>query len=156
MKNSFLLKCAIAICIPVIAISCIKNTKEQSLDCEPAPVAVLPFNVLDSTTGQDLFFAASPRYPTNSIYFFNIKDKLRKDTIRPVVAGTGNNRVFTVPVTNAVTQDTLLMKIAANTDDVIIYNFKNGTGECPYLSLDKLSLNGTTIVSSQGKYVFTK
>lgn len=156
MKNTFILKFVIAIFISISVVSCMKDDKEQPIGCEPAPVLSIPFNVLDASTGQDLFFSASPRYQTSSLYFFRKKDQARKDTIRPMIWGTGANRVFGVQVTNAITQDTLLMKIAANPDDVIIYNTKNGTGECPYLIFDKVLLNGTLLTANQGKFNFLK
>ncbi|MDB5090796.1 MAG: hypothetical protein JWR09_4790 [Mucilaginibacter sp.] len=157
MKPSFISKCAVALCIPFIAISCNKNIEQQQPGCDLVMLAtVIPFNVLDASTGQDLFFSSSPRYQTSSLYFFSIKDKTRKDTIRPAVVETGAGGVFTIPFNYNVPQDTLLMKVATNPDDVIIYTRKKGTDACAAYMLDKVFFNGTQITSNQGKFNFTK
>lgn len=156
MKQSILIKYALVIFISVTVSSCLKNPAEQPLGCEPAPPLVLAFNVLDAGTGQDLFFSSSPRYPVSNLYFFRKKDQVRKDTIRPAIVEIGTTRIFTLAVTNLVGQDTLLMRIFSNPDDQIIYSMKNGTGECPYLTFDKVLLNGTTLTATQGKFSFLK
>jgi hypothetical protein len=156
MKPLSISKFALVLLIPLIAISCIKDNKEQPIGCEPRPLVVLPFNVLDASTKQDLFFSATPRYAISSLYLFRKKDKARKDTIRPIIFGPDTNRVFTVPVTNGVAQDTLLMHVGTNPDDVIIYTIKNQISECSSLTLDKVFFNGTQIISSEGRFNFTK
>lgn len=157
MKNSFLLKYSLTICIAIVAVSCNKNTSKEIVGCDLAlSPLILPFNVLDVNSGQDLFFSTSPRYETNAIYFFSIRDKTRKDTIRPAITGTATNRIFTVQINNTAIKDTLLMKVATNPDDIIIYEVKKGDGPCGGLAFDKVYFNGTQLTANNGKFNFLK
>jgi hypothetical protein len=157
MKISFYSIGAFALFSSFAIVSCNKGTDQQVAGCDLVIAqAYLPFNVVDSNTGQDLYFSSAPKYQTSNLIFFSKKDKTRKDTIRPVVTGTGTSRYFMVPVNNTVTQDTLLMKLASNPDDVIAYTIKKGGDTCPTYVLDKVFFNGTQLNSNQSKYIFNK
>lgn len=115
------------------------------------------FKVVNAQTGEDLFFSNTPKYTTSQICFFQTKDKLRKDTIRPEVIGSGASRYFKMRLTNPIQKDTLIFKvpIANNTsEDLFIYSTKNGSDFCLSPVLNKAYLNNTELNTNAGKLIF--
>jgi hypothetical protein len=156
MKNTIIFRFALFIGISIFTFSCIKDADEPIIGCEPSPPLMLPVNVLDAGTSEDLFFSATPRYPVSDLYFFRKADISRKDTIRPTVAGNANVKVFLIPLKNTAVGDTLIMKIKNQADDTIIYSVKNGNGDCPYITIDKVSYNGTELAPIESRYFIRK
>lgn len=156
MKHTIIFRIALLAGISVFTLSCLKSADEPVIGCEPSPPLMLPINVLDASTSDDLFFAVSPRYTVSDLFFFRKADVSRKDTIRPRVIETANIKVFLVPLKVQATGDTLIMKIKNQIDDTIVYSVKHFNGDCPYTTLDKVLFNGTELVSNEARYFIRK
>ena len=138
-------------------ISCQKLASPKEFGCLALVTpAYLKFNVIDKNSGQDLFFSASPKYQIVSLYLFEKNDKTRKDTIRPDVIGTGPSRYFKLRLNNTVLKDTLIFKIAPNTDDELMSIFKLTDGQCPQPIVDKAYFNGVMLTANQDIYTINK
>ncbi|WP_295772138.1 hypothetical protein [uncultured Mucilaginibacter sp.] len=152
MRHNFIFTLAIIAGILVSVSSCIKEVDEPVIGCEPSPQLVLPLNIVDATTSEDLFFSATPRYQVKDLYFFRKADANRKDTIRPNVYGNANVKAFLVPLKLQTTGDTLIMKIGTQADDTIIYSVKNVSGDCPYTTINGVLYNGSELVANESRY----
>jgi len=128
------------------------------------PAVVLPvyvnFNVVDGNMGNDLFFSADhPQRPTSQLCFFETKDKLFKDTIRPQVIGTGTARHFMVQINGVKAKDTLIMKFDSPEKlpiDVLSLETKMSKESCPQLVLDKAFWNNTEVIKTNNKLILPK
>lgn len=116
----------------------------------------LNFNVVESSTGQDLFFSATPILGLKEVYFFKTKDVNRKDTIRPAIEGTGTGRTFKLQLDNTKLQDTLIMKVGNRPEDKLVSKFKNSEEVCPNPIIDKILVNDLELTANQGKYRIRK
>jgi hypothetical protein len=122
--------------------------------------ANMNFNVVDASTGKDLFFSDNPKYTVDQIGFFKTKDKLFKEPRKPQVIGSGTQRYFRMYIDNFAPKDTLLMKLPIpggnETADVFSYTIKTSKEPCPSSVLDKAKLNGVDVVETNGKLIITK
>ncbi|MVN90486.1 hypothetical protein [Mucilaginibacter aquatilis] len=156
MRHSFIFTLTIIAGILVSVSSCIKEADEPVIGCEPRPQLVLPLNIVDAATSENLFFSATPRYQVKDLYFFRKADVNRKDTIRPTVYGNANVKVFLVPLKIQSTGDTLIMKTGNHADDAIIYSVKNVNGDCPYTTLYNVLYNGSELAASGSGYIIKR
>ena len=123
-----------------ISFSCTKSSDELITGCFPSiPPIYLNFSIVESSTGQDLFFASTPTLGLKEMYFFKTKDVSRKDTIRPTIEGTGTGRTFKLLLDNSNLQDTLIMKVGTRPDDKLISKFKIIHEDCPIRVIDNNS-----------------
>ncbi|WP_123921396.1 hypothetical protein [Chryseobacterium viscerum] len=120
------------------------------------PPVYLNFNVVDSSTGQDFFFSATPAFALKEMYFFKTKDVNRKDTIRPVIEGTAGARIFKLSLDIPKSQDTLIMKIGNKPEDKLVSKFKRTQEVCPVWVIDKIFVNNLELTATQGKYQIKK
>ncbi|SDL83908.1 hypothetical protein SAMN05421820_102276 [Pedobacter steynii] len=122
--------------------------------------AYMNFNVVDGSTGKDLFFSDNPKYTVDEIGFFKTKDKLFKEVQKPVVIGTGTQRYFRTYIDNFAAKDTLLMKLPVSggneAADVFSYTMKTSKEPCSQAILDKAKLNNVDIVETNGKLIIRK
>jgi hypothetical protein len=136
--------------------ACIKNADNNTLVCEPPVTTYAAFNITDQSTGDDLFFAANPKYQLKDFYAFTTKDKTRHDTIKPKIYNAGTVHVFLFPLDYSKSKDTLILKVANLADDQFAYTVNHNIGPCGGSALDKAYLNGTAIVTTDGKYILKK
>jgi len=146
----------IAVIFLLLMVSACSKDNETSACLTYIPPAYADFNVVSSQTDEDLFFSNTPTYKIKELYFFKIKDKLRKDTVRPDVVGAGAARYFKIELNNLVPSDTLVLKIANNPDDSFIYTIKKTDEECPNYILDKAFLNNKELATDNGKLILKK
>jgi hypothetical protein len=144
------------ICPLLMLTACSKNDEIRVACLHYIPPLFADFNVVSSQTNEDLFFSNMPTYEIKELFFFKIKDKLRKDTIRPDVVGAGAARYFKIRLNNLVPRDTLVLKIANNPDDSFIYTIKKTVEVCPNYILDKAFLNNKEIATDKGKLTLEK
>jgi hypothetical protein len=140
----------IAVLIAVFAAGCTKSNSEG-----PCSMLIkyssMNFNVVDASTGKDLFFSDNPKYTVDQIGFFKTKDKLFKEGWKPQVIGSGIQRYFTVTI-GAESKDTLLMKLPISGGneavDVFSFTLKPSKEPCEAAVLDKAKLNNVDIVKT--------
>lgn len=125
--------------LATILISCAKKS-DVIIGCNNSlPPVYLNFTVIDSSTGQDLFFSGSPVFGIKEMYFFKTKDIARKDTIRPTIEGSGASRSFKLSLDNTKLQDTLVMKVGNKPEGKLISKLKKvKTYVRPRLSIKSL------------------
>lgn len=148
----------IAVLIAVFAAGCTKSNTEG-----PCSMLIkyssMNFNVVDASTGKDLFFSDNPKYTMDQIAFFKTKDKLFKEGWKPQVIGSGIQRYFTVTI-GAESKDTLLMKLPISGGneavDVFSFTLKPSKEPCEAAVLDKAKLNNVDIVKTNGKLIIRK
>ena len=130
-------------------VSCSKN-KEKSKGCPPIPLAAsllaiqsIKFQMVDKTSGQDLFFAPKAPYALTDIkiVFRNSSNKL--DSVAPPMKEewpTGWHFVY--PVIYARTLDTCYIKIKGLKTDTLISTLSVNKGECgTSYALSKVQVN---------------
>lgn len=139
-----------------ILMGCTKKSDNIIICTQSIPPVYFNFNVVDSSTGQDLFFSATPAFGLKEMYFFKTKDVNRKDTIRPVIEGTAAARTFKLMLDNIKLQDTLLMKIGNKPEDKLVSKFKRTQEVCPAWVIDKIFVNDLELIPTQGKYQIKK
>ncbi|MBB6129080.1 hypothetical protein [Mucilaginibacter lappiensis] len=143
MKNLCLYIVGLFILLAVV--SCSKN--KAKVICPPVPLTVpvqtVKFQVVDKTSGQDLFFSQNPPYALTDIkiVFRNSSNKL--DSISPPLKEelpTGSHFVYAV--SNPRTPDTCYIKIKSLKTDTMISTFATTTTACSTTSfLNKVQVN---------------
>lgn len=136
-------------------LSCTKKNNQIIACTNEMKYASVNFKVVSIQTGEDLFFSNTPKYTTSQICFFKTKDKLRKDTIRPEIIGSGTSRYFNMRLSNPIQKDTLIVKIPSNnsSEDLFIYSIKNGSDACLSPILNKAYLNNTELTVNADKLI---
>ena len=127
------------------AVSCSKN--KAKVICPPMPltlpVQTVKFQVVDKTSGKDLFFSQNPPYALTDIkiVFRNSSSKL--DSISPPLKEelpSGSHFVYAV--SNARTPDTCYIKIKSLKTDTMISTLATTKTECSITySLNKVQVN---------------
>lgn len=116
-------------------LACISCTKKEKANCLFVPAAlILPgytFQVVDKTTGADLFFSAQPAYSMNDIkvVFKNASNKA--DSLAPpqkINNGSGDHFKYIVPLGRMA--DTCFIKIKNLKTDTLISTLENIKSEC--------------------------
>jgi hypothetical protein len=154
MKN--LLKPFIIILTILSLSACLKDTRDDTLVCEIPVTPYAAFKVVDQSSGEDLFFTATPKYQLKDFYAFTTQDKARHDTIKPKIYGTGTDRLFLIPLDYSKTKDTLIIKVANTPDDQFIYTVKKDLNPCGGSALDQAYFNNDAIVTTDGRYIIKK
>lgn len=139
-------------------LSCRKNNNEIIACTYEMKYPSINFKVVNAQTGEDLFFSNTPKYTTSQICFFKTSDKLRKDTIKPHVNGSGISRFFSMTLNYPAQKDTLILKMPATAEnlneDLFIYTVKNGNDFCLSPILNKGYLNNTELKFNADKLIF--
>ncbi|WP_342331684.1 hypothetical protein [Pedobacter sp. FW305-3-2-15-E-R2A2] len=148
----------IALLIVVLGSACTKSDPVTYCSMQ-IKYSDMNFNVVDASTGKDLFFSDNPRYTVDQIAFFKTKDKLFKEGWKPQVIGSGAQRYFTVTI-GAESVDTLLMKLPISGGneavDVFSFTLKPSKEPCEAAVLDKAKLNNVDIVKTNGRLIIKK
>lgn len=148
----------IALLVVVIGSGCRKSDPITFCSLE-MKYSSMNFNVVDASTGKDLFFSDNPKYTVDQIGFFKTKDKLFKEGWKPQVIGSGIQRYFTV-IIGAESIDTLLMKLPISGGneavDVFSFTLKPSKEPCAAAVLDKAKLNNVDIVKKNGRLIIRK
>lgn len=128
------------------AVSCSKN-KDKTKVCPPVPLALIlqaiKFQVVDKTSGQDLFFSANAPYALTDIkiVFRNSSNKL--DSVSPPLKEelpAGSHFVYPIPYTRIL--DTCYIKIKNLKVDTVISTIATTKTECSTMySLNKVQVN---------------
>jgi hypothetical protein len=126
--------------------SCSKN-KAKIVGCSPVPLALIlqavKFQVVDKTSGQDLFFSPNASHPLTDIkiVFRNSSNKL--DSVSPPLKEelpTGSHFIYTIPYTR--TLDTCYIKIKDLKTDTLISTIAVTKTECSTsYALNKVQVN---------------
>jgi len=127
-------------------VSCSKN-KDKTKVCPPVPLALIlqaiKFQVVDKTSGQDLFFSAKAPYALTDIKIVFRNSSNQLDSVSPPLKDqlpTGSNFVYHIPY--ARTLDTCYIKIKGLKTDTMISTIATTITKCStrYL-LNKVQVN---------------
>lgn len=154
MKNLY--KNCVGLFLLLTFISC---SKKEKSNCLLVPAAlILPsfnFQVIDKSTGADLFFSPSPAHPLNDIKIVFKTREGKLDSISPPLhtnTGTGNHFVYIVPFNKE--KDTCYIKIRNLKTDTIVSTIEKIKTECSSNdAVVKVHLNKETPVVNSGKTV---
>ena len=136
----------------VAIIACTKTSDNNIICTQSIAPSFVNLKVIEKTTGEDVFFSSAPTLQLKELYFFKIRDNLRKDTIRPEVEGAGQSRYFKLRVDNTKQQDTLIIRIGNNPEAHFRYLIKKSEEVCPTYVVDKLYFKEEEVQSVDGKY----
>ena len=132
------------------------NDNTQVIGCDPV-TSFARFQIVDKSSGQDLFFSTNPKYQLKDISLFKISDKNYKDTIKTLVAGPGGSeRYFLLSINFKKPKDTLVVRIAGTPDDQLIYTVKRASNSCFADEIDQAYFNNTEVVNDKIKLIFKK
>lgn len=145
MKN---IKSILAAFIPLILItacfcfqSCSKRSTDDSNCVGELPQDTLRFNIVDKTTGQDLFFSEVPAYKTSDLYF--VIDDMTANIYPEVSTTAESGRCFLLRLGGGKNGGILKTYIAGKLEFTIDYKRKEYKGgDCQRYMLDKLIVNG--------------
>jgi len=144
--------------IAAIAVGCTSNTINK---CGPCPLyaIVLPhinFRIVDKTTGDDLFFAAVPKYKISQLKFHSIING-KPDTA--FLSVDSLDKKFTIFITNKGPVDTVTMQVADKPQDILLFTAGKTAGCCSVPFLSSVVYNGTTVFTHEngpGIVILTK
>ncbi|MEO6633216.1 MAG: hypothetical protein ABIN13_15880 [Mucilaginibacter sp.] len=130
--------------LAVIAIGCTTNATNK---CGPCPLIaqVLPninFRIVDKTTGEDLFFAAAPKYKIGQLKLRHIVNG-KADSVFLRVDSAGKKFNIFVPPSGPV--DTVTMQVADKPQDLFLFKTGKTPGCCSFLVLNSVSYNGGVV-----------
>jgi len=115
---------------------------ENDMVCVTMPPS-LSFNIVDQTSGADLFFSDQPRYQAADlkVYFKNHRNGL--DSVSPKIITYDNwKKSFQIDILHTAGTDTVMLRIKNLPSDRIIYTIDySRTTECeiPYVSSVKIN-----------------
>jgi hypothetical protein len=119
----------------LLLLTCIACSKKEKTNCLLAPYAlILPsfnFQMVDKTTGADLFFSAQPAYTLNDIKVIFKNSNNKVDSLAPpqkINDGSGDHFKYIIPGNHAM--DTCFIKIKSLKTDTIISTLETIKGEC--------------------------
>ena len=152
------------VCLSVIVLSCSKNHK---VDCLQGPLNALPyippslfFNIVNKTTGQNLFLFPNPTYTIKQLVYFrkiNVVtgngSGILLDTI-PVFIDSSRNSLFA-----AASSDTGYFVIANQSADTIVFGAIKSVpnGPCSYLYyIDSVKFDGQPYVAGNKQVITLK
>lgn len=122
--------------------------------------AIVSFNIVEASTGRDLFFSNNPTHTTSQLCFLAKRDKMYTDTVKPEVIGTGTARYFKMGINNIRLKDTLIMKLPISPEslpsDILAYTIKKTDDKCPQYVLDKAFFNNEEVAQINGKLIIKK
>lgn len=134
--------------------SCIKEAEVPNPGCDP-PVSNVFFQVVDKTSGKDLFFSESPKYKLDEINVYRLKDKSFKEPLR--LAPVGNDiRAFSLAFDFKKQKDTLIIKIADTPADSLFYTVKRPDNYCIPYEMENVQFNKVNIIREKGLLIFKK
>ena len=119
----------------LLLLICFSCSKKEKTNCLLSPYAlILPsfnFQMVDKTTGADLFFSAQPVYTLNDIkvVFRNASNKV--DSLAPpqkINEGSGEHFKYIIPGNHAI--DTCFIKVKNLKTDTVISSLETIKGEC--------------------------
>lgn len=134
--------------------SCIKEAEVPNPGCDP-PTSNAYFQVLDKTTGKDLFFGESPKYKVNEINVYRVKDKSFKEPLRLIPIGV-DIRAFSLAFDYQRPKDTLIIKIADTPLDSLFYSVKKPLNLCNPYEMQYIQFNKDEIMADKGLMIFKK
>jgi len=130
----------------LIAVSCSKN-KDKNEVCPPMPLALVlqavKFQVVDKTSGQDLFFSQNPPYALTDIKIVFRNSSNQLDSVSPPLKDqlpTGSHFVYPIPYTRIL--DTCYIKIKGLKTDTMISTIATTITKCSTMYLlNKVQVN---------------
>ncbi len=143
MKN--LCRYVVGLFVLLTVVSCSKN--KAKVICPPVPlilpVQAIKFQLVDKTSGKDLFFSQNPPYALTDIKIVFRNSSAQLDSISPPLKEdlpTGSHFVYAV--SNPMRPDTCYIKIKSLKTDTLISIFATTTTPCSTTSyLDKVQVN---------------
>lgn len=136
--------------------SCSKNDSVTNNCTAQVNPIIINFNVLDKATNQNLYFSPNPRFQTKDLYFFKKIDVARKDTIRPIITGSGTSRYFQYASDYTSLQDTLVLKTGNLSDNTLVYTIEKTDNKCPNYKLATVNFNGSALSPSSERYILIR
>lgn len=127
-----------------LASGCASNSTSK---CDPCPLiaTVLPninFRIVDKTTGEDLFFAAAPKYKINQLKLRHIINGKADSVFLRVDSAAKKFNVFVGPSGPV---DTVTMQLADKPQDILLFKTGKTPGCCSVVVLNSVSYNGTVV-----------
>lgn len=136
--------------------ACLKETMndDRNPGCDP-PSSNAFFQVLDKTSGANLFFGEHAKYKINEINVYRTKDKTFKEPLRLAPVG-GDIPAFSLAFDYQKPIDTLLIKIADTPVDSLFYTVKKPENHCNPYEMLNVKFNKVDIVREKGLFTFKK
>ena len=144
--------------LSALGLGCTSNATNK---CGPCPLiaTVLPnikFRIVDKTTGEDLFFAAAPKYKIGQLRLRHIVNG-KADSVFLRVDSAGKK--FNIFVGPNGPVDTVTMQVADKPQDMLLFKTGKTPGCCSVVVLNSVSYNGAMVYTRAGGpdvVIFTK
>lgn len=127
--------------------------------CSPCPASPsinpnIEFTLVDSTTGQNLFFGAGAKYSVSDVKIHHYVNG-KPDTA--YLTAHSGNQSFNLNVTTIHAIDTVTFQIANQQPDVFLFSTSSPNKCCPLLKqLNSVSFDGTIVyTSANGSKIIT-
>jgi len=132
----------------MLTMGCTSNSTNK---CGPCPLiaAVLPnlnFRIVDKTTGEDLFFASTPKYKIGQLKLRHIING-KPDSVFLRVDSAGKK--FNIFVSPSGPIDTVTMQVADKPQDLLLFKTGKTPGCCSFLLLNSVTYNGNIVYTRE-------
>ncbi|WP_295792072.1 hypothetical protein [Mucilaginibacter sp.] len=130
--------------LSVLLMGCTSNSTNKCGPC-PAIATVLPninFRIVDKTTGEDLFFAPSPKFKIGQLKLRHIING-KPDSVFLRVDSAGRKFNIFVPPSGPI--DTVTMQVADKPQDLLLFKTGKTPGCCSFLVLSSVTYNGNVV-----------
>ena len=153
MKKS--VKYLLSLTVILVLAACMKQPDNEIIGCDPV-VSAGGFQVVDKTSGADLFWGSSPTYKRADlrIYPFNYKNETDTLPLRSMVSGT--RQVFVFEMKPAKVKDTILLKIADMRMDTLTFTVKMPSNPCLRSTIDQAYFNGNQLIRDTDLLILKK
>jgi len=153
MKKS--IKYLLSVTAILILAACMKQSEDEIIGCDPV-ISAAGFQLVDKTSGLDLFLESTPTYKPADLRIYPVNYKNETDTLalRPIVSGT--RQVFVFELKPAKVKDTVLLKIADTRMDTLVFTVKMPSNPCLRSTVDQAWFNGNQIIRDTDLLILKK
>jgi len=140
------------ICTAVIIIAAGCSSNNKDVKCLPMPMALqsppnLTFRVVDKNTQQDLFFGTTARYNTSQLKVHHLLNGVLDTAFLRI--DTAGHRLNVSITSNRNVTDTVLMNIADQPRDTILFKKTATVGCYPTTYVSAITFDGKLVFSPQ-------
>lgn len=151
MKKS--IKYLLGLSFILMLASCMKDAEDEIIGCDP-PESIGAFQVVDKTSGADLFIGSNPRYKRANVKIYPFNYKNDKDTLRLSMYTSAKLSAFIFNLKTS--RDTILVKIADTPMDTIIYTVNKPQNHCLPHTIDKAYVNSGEMIKEDNALIIKK
>ena len=121
-----------------------KEPDQEDFGCDPV-VSIAAFQVVDKTSGADLFSGDVPKYKRSDLKVYHFNYKKETDTLPLRFSASPNGQAFVFEIEPAKARDTVLIKIAETRIDTLIFAIKKPKNPCLRSIVEQASFNGSQV-----------